>query len=163
MPGTFIFRPFRAELIREKGLFEKFDPLIKFKIGKHKAKTRPCKEGGHLPHWDDVVLVKRDNEHFCELILKDHNKLNPKRRIGECLVPLSMVEKQGQFTGWFDIYRKDKYEGKVFMEIIYTPCDMHSHDVPLSLKKLRGESVPDVNQVNEVKPGEIVAGGQVGI
>ena len=139
MPGTFIFRPIEAELQKDKGLIHKMDSYCRIKIGKHKSKSRVCKEGGVHPHWDDAVIVQRDHETIAVLKIKDNNLLNPHRKVGVSTIDLREVEKEGQVNKWYPLYSKGVEQGKVNIEITYTDCVLATQEVNLVDEKPHGE------------------------
>ena len=132
MPGSFIFRPIKAELKHAKGSVHTLDPYCKLSIGKHSAKSRACENGGQHPQWDDAIIVKRDNEVYCKLRLKDKDKLNIKKKIASCVIDLRPTETKGQTTEWYNVYRKGVHEGQILVEVTYTPIELRCHDIKLN-------------------------------
>ena len=128
MPGTFVFKPIEANLQSDK-----HDPYCKFIMGDNKVKSQVSKEGGSRPHWNDALVLTRDNEDFCEIQIKNKDGMFGKD-IGAIKVLLTEVEKEGKVSKWYDIMSKDKVTGQLLLEVDYNPFMISDKNVTSSVK-----------------------------
>lgn len=121
MPGTLTFKPLSAKLKRNTEFLGTMDPYCRIFLGKQKVQSQVCKNGGKHPHWEDTLVLKRGNEQFCHVELKEKDWLLPDDLIGACDVNLSEVENQKRVLKWYPVSYNSKNIGQLLLEIEYKP------------------------------------------
>jgi len=152
MPGTVTIRPLSAKLTRDTELFGKMDPYCKVILGKQQAQGQVCKNGGKHPHWDDTLILKRNNESTCHIELKEKDWLLPDGTIGECDINLNEIEDARRVLKWYNVFYQHHNIGQLLIEVTYEP---DQSKLPKEVPQIIQAPLPQPVVQQENKPVQI--------
>jgi len=120
MPGSIVFKPIQAKLIRDKDVVSKMDPYCMFTIGDQHLKSETAQHGGGHPHWKDSILMPLSLEQStCFIEIKDDKFLSPKDNVGSCELDLKELQMEGTVRKWYELYHDENLTGELLMESTY--------------------------------------------
>ena len=121
MYGQVIFRPIRAELLKDKELFGKQDPYVKIKTNSGEFKTHTCNNGGKRPYWNDSFNFNLTGDTNIHLSVWDKDTFSKDDFLGETNINLLGKLIQGNNSNSYNLTYKGKAAGIIYIEIQYIP------------------------------------------
>ena len=121
MPGTLIFKPIEAKLVRDTEVVGKMNPYCLIRLGSENYSSQVCKNGGANPHWTDEITVPvSENQGPCTVSVRDNNIL-VEEDVGSFEFDPNQVQKQGKTRDWFPLYHKNQHVGNLLLETWFIP------------------------------------------
>ena len=121
MYGQVIFKPQRAELLKDKDVFGKQDPYVKIKTNSGEFKTHTCNNGGKRPYWNDAFTFNLAGDTNIHLSIWDKDTFSKDDFLAETNINLMGNLMQGNNTKWYNLTYKGKPAGQIYIEIQYMP------------------------------------------
>jgi len=122
MPGTYTFRPIKANITHDTDWLGKMDPYCSFRVGAERIKGPICKNGGKNPQWENAVInVPSYNEPSLVVDLLDKDKILHDDDIGSFVIDLNEIQSVGQISKWYPIYYRKKPAGEILVEAAFQP------------------------------------------
>ena len=121
MFGQVIFKPVRAQFLKDKETFGKQDPYCKIKTQTGEFRTHTCNDGGKTPYWNDSFNFNLTGDSNIHLSIWDKDTFSADDFIAETNISLVGSLVQGNNAKWYNLTRKGVPAGQIFIEIQYMP------------------------------------------
>lgn len=161
MSGTIVIKPLQAKLTRDVDVLSKMDPYCLVMIGNQKVHGTVCKSGGKTPKWEESITVRRNNEPFLYIEVKDKDTFSSDEIIGVCQINLDELSSQSVTARWQPLFYNQKPAGDLLVELVYTadqtapPLNLHQGSVqphitapsgqPLEMYAAPGQTIISTN------------------
>ena len=120
IPGTLICYPKSAQLTRDTELFGKMDPFCEITIGSQILKTKIAEGQGKTPVWTDTLTFTITEESQLLISVKDDD-WNGSDLVGERILNMDKVTKNGGSERWVQLFWDGLKAGKVLIKFVFKP------------------------------------------
>jgi len=127
MPGTILFKPVQANLLKDNDFFTKMDTYCTITIGNHEVKGAVCKNGGKQPHWNDTLMIRRSYEPTCTLKIIAKEWLRNDAVVGIVNIDLREIESKGHVSRWYNVLCNNEPAGELLMESMFAADNSTSY------------------------------------
>ena len=110
----------KAKIKLIPGIFLKIEPFVKINLGLQSKKTQAIKNSTLEPEWKESLSFMTLNNHFCIIIILDRDRGERDNLIGKVVLDLFEVYEEKELKKWFQIFRKKKNVGKLFLNVKFT-------------------------------------------
>jgi hypothetical protein len=120
MPGSIVFKPIQAKLVRDKEIVSKMDPYCTIKVGEQNLHSETSQKGGTHPHWHNSITMPLPTEQStCFVEIKDDKFLSPDDNVGACELDIKELQTEGTIRKWYPLYHEENFTGEILMESTY--------------------------------------------
>ncbi|KAG0235295.1 hypothetical protein BGW42_005462 [Actinomortierella wolfii] len=126
--GELVIVPIQGRDLPNRERFGKQDPFILFKLGNVSKRSSTDIRGGQRPRWKDdqinILMYESDAKDAKSLYVTCLDE-DPQKNdlIGDCVINLDKVLKEGEHDDWFQLSYKGREAGELQLQLTYYDFD----------------------------------------
>ena len=120
-PGGLVVKPLSAQFKKDCDTFGKMDPYVKVTVGSNTLQSKPAKDQGKTPSWQDILNFRVAGEQSVFVSCFDHDSMSAHEFLGECTIQLQDIFIRRNMAQWYELKKNGETTGQIMISFEFYP------------------------------------------